>query len=235
MHHNDILACLHQSHPDFVTRRARQITYVHGDVFGEAGRPIDELLFPSSGMISLVVDLNDGDRIEAGMVGRRGMVGGSALFGGRTHLCTSFAQLPGNGWIIKADDLIELADRSSGIRDLVFSNEQYTLSQAQQTAACNAKHRIPQRLATWILRAQYDTGEDELLLTQEFLAQMLGVQRASVSMFAGALQDKGLIFYRRGRVRVLDREGLAHEACECHATLRNRHRNLFEPEECQSA
>jgi len=64
---------------------------------------------------------------------------------------------------------------------------------------------------------------------------MLGVQRASVSMFAGALQDKGLIFYRRGRVRVLDREGLAHEACECHATLRNRHRNLFEPEECQSA
>ena len=235
MHHNEILARLHQSHPDFVTRRARQVTYVHGDLFGETGRPIDDLLFPSSGMISLVVDLADGDRIEAGMVGRRGMVGGSALFGGRTHLCTSFAQLPGNGWIIKADDLIELADRSSGIRDLVFSNEQYTLSQAQQTAACNAKHRIPQRLATWILRAQYDTGEDELLLTQEFLAQMLGVQRASVSMFAGALQDKGLIFYRRGRVRVLDREGLAHEACECHATLRNRHRNLFEAEECQTA
>jgi len=177
----------------------------------------------------------DVDRIEAGMVGRRGMIGGSALFGGRTHLCTSFAQLPGNGWIIKAADLIELAERSAGIRDLIFSNEQYTLSQAQQTAACNAKHRIPQRLATWILRAQFDTGEDELLLTQEFLAQMLGVQRASVSMFAGALQDKGLIFYRRGRVRVLDGEGLAREACECHATLRNRHRSLFEAEECQSA
>ena len=235
MHHNEILARLHQSHPDFVTRHARQLTYVHGDVFGEAGRPIDELLFPSSGMISLVVDLNDGDRIEAGMVGRRGMIGGSALFGGRTHLCTSFAQLPGNGWIIKAADLIELAERSAGIRDLIFSNEQYTLSQAQQTAACNAKHRIPQRLATWILRAHYDSGEDELLLTQEYLAQMLGVQRASVSMFAGGLQDKGLIFYRRGRVRILDRAGLEREACECHAVLRGRHTRLFENDVSQGA
>src|SRR3569623_2934351 len=195
MHHNVILARLLLEHPDFVTRRARQINFVHGDIFGESGSPIEEVLFPSSGMISLVVDLNDGDRIEAGMVGRRGMIGGSALFGGRTHLCTSFAQLPGNGWIIKAADLTELAERSAGIRDLIFSNEQYTLSQAQQTAACNAKHRIPQRLATWLLRAQFDPGEDELLLTQEFLAQVLGVQRASVSMFAGALQDKGLIFY----------------------------------------
>lgn len=227
MHHNDILACLHQSHPDFVTRRARQITYVHGDVFGEAGRPIDELLFPSSGMISLVVDLNDGDRIEAGMVGRRGMVGGSALFGGRTHLCTSFAQLPGNGWIIKADDLIELADRSSGIRDLVFSNEQYTLSQAQQTAACNAKHHIMQRLATWLLRAKDATGTTEMFLTQEFLAQMLGVQRASVSGFAGQLQDMDLIRYRRGRLSITDVEGLTHQACECHSRLAAFHGKLF--------
>jgi len=235
MHHNEILARLHQSHPDFVTRRARQITYVHGDVFGEAGSPIADVLFPSSGMISLVVDLSDGDRIEAGMVGRRGMIGGSALFGAATHLCTSFAQLPGSGWTIKAADLVELADDAPDVRDLMFRNEQYTLSQAQQTAACNARHRIPQRLATWILRAQFDSGDDELLLTQEYLAQMLGVQRASVSMFAGTLQDKGLIFYRRGRVRVLDREGLEREACECHATLRSRHKRLFEIEECQSA
>jgi CRP-like cAMP-binding protein len=186
-------------------------------------------------MISLVVDLADGDRIEAGMVGRRGTVGGSVMFGGRTHLTTAFAQLPGSGWVLKASDLHELAERASDVRDLFFRNEQYLLAQAQQTAACNAKHRIPQRLATWILRAQFDSGDAELNLTQEYLAQMLGVQRASVSMFAGALQEKGLIFYRRGRVRILDREGLEHEACECHATLRNRHTHLFEAEVCQSA
>jgi CRP-like cAMP-binding protein len=228
MHHNDILSRLHRSHPDFVTRQARQVSYVHGDIVGEAGAPIEDVLFPSSGMISLVVDLADGDRIEAGMVGRRGMVGSSALFGSRTHLTTAFAQLPGSGWSMRASDLIELADREPGVRELFFRNEQYTLAQAQQTAACNAKHRIPQRLAAWILRAHYDSGEDELLLTQEYLAQMLGVQRASVSMFAGGLQDKGLIFYRRGRVRILDRAGLEAEACECHATLRGRHSRLFE-------
>ena len=231
MHHNEILARLHQEHPDIVTRRARQINYVHGDIFGESGSPIEEVLFPSSGMISLVVDLSDGDRIEAGMVGRRGMIGGSVLFGGRTHLSTSFTQLPGNGWTVKAADLLDLADSAQGVRDLMFRNEQYTLAQAQQTAACNAKHRIPQRLATWILRAQFDSGDEELLLTQEYLAQMLGVQRASVSMFAGTLQDKGLIFYRRGRVRILDREGLEREACECHATLRSRHMRLFDQKE----
>jgi CRP-like cAMP-binding protein len=235
MHHNYILARLYQSHSDFVTRRARQTSYVRGDIVGKFGAPIDEVLFPSSGMISLVVNLVDGGSIEAGMVGRRGLVGGSALFGGETHLNTAFAQLPGSGWTFKAADLAELAERAPEIRDLFFRNEQYTLVQAQQTAACNAKHRIPQRLASWILRAQYDSGEDELLLTQEYLGQMLGVQRASVSMFAGALQEKGLIFYRRGRVKILDRNGLEQEACECHATLRSRHAHLFDDETNQAA
>jgi len=227
MRRNDILARLQELHPDFVTSRARQISFVHGDIFGESGRPIDEVLFPGSGMISLVVDLRDGDRIEAAMVGRYGAVGSTVLFGARAHLNTGFAQLPGTGWILKAADLVALSDRAPEVRDLFFRNEQYTLAQAQQTAACNAKHRIPQRLATWILRAQHDSGEDELLLTQEYLAQMLGVQRASVSMFAGALQERGLIFYRRGRVRVLDRSGLEAVACECHAVLRERHEHLF--------
>lgn len=235
MHRNDILGQLHERHADFVTARARQITYVHGDVIGEAGRPIDEVVFPSSGMISLVVDLNDGDRIEAAMVGRRAAIGGAVLFGARVHLNTAFAQLPGSGWILKASDLVELAQRAPDVRHLFFRNEQYLLAQAQQTSACNAKHRIPQRLATWILRAQFDSDEEELLLTQEYLAQMLGVQRASVSMFAGALQEKGLIFYRRGRMRVLDRAALEQEACECHATLRQHHRQLCEDEVNQSA
>jgi CRP-like cAMP-binding protein len=234
MRHNEILSRLQEAHPDFVAARARQISFVHGDIVGEAGRAIDEILFPSSGMISLVVDLRGGDRIEAAMVGRRSAVGGHALFGAKTHLSTAFAQLPGTGWTLKVADVIELSDMMPEARALLSCNEQYILAQAQQTAACNAKHRIPQRLATWILRAQYDSGEDELMLTQEYLAQMLGVQRASVSMFAGALQEKGLIFYRRGRVRVLDREGLQQAACECHATLRCHHDHIFGCEVDQS-
>jgi Mn-dependent DtxR family transcriptional regulator len=149
-------------------------------------------------------------------------------------LNTAFAQLPGNGWLLKVADAMELCRRTPATRDLFFRNEEYILVQAQQTAACNAKHRIPQRLATWILRAQYDSGEEELVLTQEYLAQMLGVQRASVSMFAGVLQEKGLVSYRRGRVRVLDSAGLAREACECHAALRDHHRHLLGHEADQS-
>ena len=211
------------------------MAFVHGDVIGEAGRPIESVFFPSSGMISVVVDLRDGGRVEAAMVGRKNAVGGSVVFGGRQHLNTSFAQLPGIGWSLKAADVIELANRDDDVRNILFDNEQFLLAQSQQTAACNARHVIPQRLATWILRAADASGGDELTLTQEYLAQMLGVQRASVSMFAGALQDKGLIFYRRGRVKVLDRAGLEHLACECQAALRHQHARLFEADVNQSA
>ncbi len=227
-YHNHILSFLHHRFPDFVGHRARQLAFVHGDVIGETGRPIEYVFFPSSGMISVVVDLRDGDRVEAAMVGRRNAIGASVAFGGLTHLNTSFAQLPGSGWSLKAADVIDLANRDGDVRNILYDNEQYLLAQAQQTAACNARHLIPQRLATWILRASDASGGEELTLTQEYLAQMLGVQRASVSMFAGALQDKGLIFYRRGRVKVLDRQALEHQACECYAALRHQHARLSE-------
>lgn len=227
-YHNDILSSLHRRFPEIVGQRARQMSFAHGDIIGETGQSIETVFFPSSGMISIVVDLRDGGRVEAGMVGHRNAVGGAVAFGGRDHLNTSFAQIPGSGWSLKAADVIELAGRENEVRNILFANEQSLLAQAQQTAACNARHVISKRLATWILRAADASGDEELALTQEYLAQMLGVQRASVSMFAGALQDKGLIFYRRGRVRILNREGLEQQACECHAVLRRQDTKLFE-------
>jgi len=227
VHQNRILSRLNGVHADFIGRRARQVSFVHGDIIGEIGQPIDDVIFPRSGMISLVVDLRDGGRIESAMVGCLSVVGGASVLGAEVHMSTAFAQLPGTGWVLKASDVAELAERPLDVRRLMFRNEQYLLAQAQQTAACNAKHRIPHRLATWILRAWHASGENEFILTQEYLAQMLGVQRASVSMFAGALQEKGLIFYRRGRVRIIDRGGLEAEACECHDALQRRHAHLF--------
>lgn len=235
VHHNQILSRLNGIHADYIGRRAREVSFVHGDIIGKTGQTIEDVIFPRSGMISLVVDLRTGGRIESAMIGCLGVIGGASLFGADVHTSTAFAQLPGTGWVLKASDLSELAERSPEVRRLMFRNEQYLLAQAQQTAACNAKHRIPQRLATWIVRAQHASGENEFLLTQEYLAQMLGVQRASVSMFAGALQDKGLIFYRRGRVRIIDRSGLEAEACECHDTLHRQHAHLFGHTADQSA
>ena len=227
MQQNRILSALVQRHPE-CRERLRRRDYVHGDTIGKSGDPVVDVLFPCSGLISIVVNLHAGDVVEAAMVGCDGVVGGGAVFGARHHLGSSFAQLPGSGWTMRATDLEAILAHDEQLRSTLFAYEQFLLAQAQQTAACNARHHIPQRLSSWLLRARDATRESELLLTQEFLAQMLGVQRASVSMFAGQLQDKELIRYRRGRVQVMNCDGLASEACECHAVLSDLRRHLLE-------
>jgi CRP-like cAMP-binding protein len=234
MYGNRLLEALARSEPEALRSRLTTIDFVHGDLLAESGAPIKRAVFPRSGLLSLVVDLKEGDRIESAMVGHRGVLGGGAAFGATQYLCTGFAQLPGTAWVLKVDDLIDLASADRDFRNLLYAHEQFLLAQAQQTAACNAKHTIPQRLSSWLLRAQDMVAGDELLLTQEHLAQMLGVQRASVSMFASQLQDKGLIHYRRGRLQVVDARGLAGEACECHASLRRRQQDLLGDEAATS-
>lgn len=231
MYGNRLIDWLSQSYPDALRSRLTTLDFVYGDALAEAGAPITRVLFPRSGLISMVVELRAGDRIEAAMVGHAGAVGAAVVFGATHQLSTALAQLPGSAWVLKAEDLTDLARANRDFADLLFGHERFLLAQAQQTAACNAKHTIPQRLSSWLLRAQDMIGADELLVTQEHLAQMLGVQRASVSMFASQLQDKGLIHYRRGRLRVADADGLAREACECHACLRRQHRQLFGAQE----
>lgn len=228
MRENRILSLLTLRRPE-CRARLRRVEFVHGDTFGTAGRPIEYAVFPASGMISLVVSLANGDLIEAGMVGRDGLVGGSVAFGATCHLNSSFCQISGTAHLLPAKDLIETAQGDDAVRALLFAYSQFILVQAQQTAACNAKHHILERLSGWLLRAQATTGAGEMFLTQEFLAQMLGVQRASVSVFAGQLQDMDLIRYRRGRLTILDEAGLAARACECHARLQAARELLLGP------
>jgi CRP-like cAMP-binding protein len=227
MYENKLLDTLTRSHPDVLLNRLKAIDYVHGDLLAEAGAPIQHVIFPRSGLISMVVDLSDGDRIEVGMTGSGGAIGGGVAFGATHRICTSFAQLPGRAWLMKSADAVEIADESGEFRHLLYMQERYIQAQAQQTAACNAKHTITRRLCSWLLRACDAIGGGELLLTQEHLAQMLGVQRASVSMVASQLREQGLIQYRRGRLHIADRAGLAEHACECHAALRQQREQLL--------
>lgn len=226
MQQNRILTALVQRHPEARARLTR-VDFVHGDLFGRPGEPIRHAVFPVSGMISIVVDLASGDAVEAAMVGFEGLIGGSAAFGSTEHVNSSFCQLPGTAYVMPAAELSDIAMRDEIVRVMLFAHEQFLMVQAQQTAACNAKHHIMQRLSTWLLRAKDATGASEMFLTQEFLAQMLGVQRASVSGFAGQLQDKDLIRYRRGRLSIMDEHGLSSQACECHSKLAAFHRKLF--------
>jgi CRP-like cAMP-binding protein len=202
-------------------------SFVHGDVLAEAGMPIERVFFPNSGLISVVVPLASGEAIEAGVVGRADVFGAGAIFGARHHVNSAVVQMPGSASVIKAADLVSAANRSETLRRTLFLHDQFILAQAQQSAACNARHEIPQRLATWLLRVHDRAQQDELNLTQEFLSQMLGVQRASVSIAAKAMQDAGLIQYRRGTIRITDMANLEAVACECYAVLRGQFERTF--------
>jgi CRP-like cAMP-binding protein len=217
---NQLLDRLAQSGSRNFADRLEACDFVRGDLLAEPGTPIQRLIFPRSGLISLVVETSEGDQIEAGIIGPRGVLGGEAVFGAVQSIHTAVAQFSGRSWTLSIEDAREWAAASPEFRALLFAQQRYLLAQAQQTAACNARHSISQRLCSWLLRVHDEVGNGELLITQEMLAKMLGVQRASVSMFASKLQDKGLVQYRRGRLRITDADELETSACECHKALR---------------
>ena len=207
--------------------RVNTLDFVKGDVFAEPDSPIERLVFPRSGLLSVVVDLTDGSQIEAAMIGPGGALGAAAMFGAKQHVSTVLAQLSGRAWTLALPDALEIADKAPEFRAAMLAQERYLLAQAQQTAACNARHSTMQRLCSWLLRARDEAGRDELLMTQELLARMLGVQRASVSMLASQLQEKQLVQYRRGRVQIVDAAGLAALACECRTAVQTQRERLF--------
>ena len=194
----------------------------------EIGDPIDQVYFPNSGVVSLVVALASGETIECAMIGRESVVGGSSALGGPISLCKVIMQVGGSGSVLPADRLRRLADTSPACRTALLRDQQLILIQAQQSAACNATHTVEARLSRWLLRCRDVQGSEDLPLTQEFLAQMLGVRRTSVSVVANTLQDAGLIRYRRGHIRILDLEGLRETACECYETVKSLSERLSE-------
>jgi CRP-like cAMP-binding protein len=230
MYNNKLLNSCAGEQPQFLRNRLKPIEFVHGDLIIEAGTPVRHVIFPRSGLISMVLQLSDGERIEVGMVGADGAIGGSVVFGAAPSICTSVVQVPSRAWAMTRADATEVATENPRFRRLLYLEERWTQAQAQQIAACNAKHPLAQRLCSWLLRANDALGGSELLITQEHLAHALGVQRASISLVASRLQDQRIVEYRRGRVRILDSDRLAEHACECHAALLQTRELVFERE-----
>jgi CRP-like cAMP-binding protein len=183
--------------------------------------------FPHSGIVSLVVGLASGDIIESAMIGRESIVGASSGLNGQLSVCKAIVQIAGTATVLDSPRLRSLADSSMDCRTLLFRHEQLVLVQAQQSAACNATHTIEARLARWLLRARDVQGSEDLLLTQEFISEMLGVRRTSVSVVANTLQHAGFIRYRRGHIRILNLEGLQETACECYQTVKAQSERLL--------
>ena len=180
---------------------------------------IEHVYFPETSVISIVTMLSDGRGVEAGIIGKEGMTGVFAAFGEDVSPREATVQLGGAGWRLNVTDFREGFEENKDFRCEVLHFVYAFVAQISQNAACICYHRIEQRLARWLLMFDDRAPENTLELTQEFIAQMLGVHRPSVSKSAGEPQKMNLIKYNRGTIEILDRKGLESLACECYAEI----------------
>ena len=207
--------------------RLEPITLDAGQVLYEPGDPLTHVYFPTSGMISLVAVMKDGRTTEAASIGREGAAGMSAS-GYVDRAFTRFSvQIPGAGYRATAADFEQMIDDSVTLCSSVVRWREVLLRMTLQSVACNSLHDTRRRYARWILTTHDRTEADRLPLTQELLAEMLGVKRNAINIIARDLQQLGMIEYKRGRVTIIDRDGLGRVSCECYALIRSEISKLF--------
>jgi CRP-like cAMP-binding protein len=205
-----------------------------GDVLAGTHERVEKVYFPHTGVISCVVETIGGGAIETGMIGNDGAFGSSQALDDKVSLNHVVMQVPGAASVISSDHLRKAADDLPVFRGLLVKYEQFFLAQVQQTAACNALHTVRARTCKWLLRMQELAG-DNLPLTQEFLAQMMGVRRTSVTGVATELQSSGMISYSRGHIHIKDLEQIRQTACECDADVRSHYRRMFHSNEADAS
>jgi CRP-like cAMP-binding protein len=198
-------------------------------VLFEAGDMIKAVYFPINAVVSLVVSLATGEMTEAAMVGKDGAVGIASALDGKVALSRAVVQLSGDAMVCEPAAFKGAVLQSEKLISRVMRHEQTLFAQAQQSTACMANHDVEARLCRWLLRARDLSGSDHLPFTQEFLAEMLGVRRTSVTTVAHKLQEAGMVKYTRGRIEILDVEGLRDTACECYETVKAQYAELLGP------
>jgi CRP-like cAMP-binding protein len=218
---NRLLVALTPEDHSLLAPHLAELSLKLGTLLQEAGKPVENIYFPHQGMASLLVMMSDGQGIETATVGSEGVVGAMSGFGvcGFTR---AVVQAPMVASSISTAHFHTVLQKSEAIRNLMARYNEVLLAQIQQTAACNALHAVECRLARWLLQTRDRIDTDVLPLTQEFLSQMLGVRRTTVTLVARQLEQAGLIQNRRGRIVVVDRKGLEDVACECYAIVRDK-------------
>jgi CRP-like cAMP-binding protein len=203
------------------------VELVREAVLVEAGGPLTHVYLPHSGVISMRVRLSEGQTVEVTTVGRDSIFGAAATLGGGISLTEAVVLLPGTASVLGVADFRAAADRSVTLRILLARHEQALFAHAEQSAACNVAHSVEARLSRSLLRARDLCDEQSLPLTQELMAQAIGVQRNAISIVANALQRSGIIRYSRGRIEITDLEGLQETSCECYRAVRTQHDRLL--------
>jgi len=224
---NFLIDSLPDEEAEQLLSRAEDVVLQRGTVLYERDQAIGAAYFPVSCVISLLIQLRDGTAVEMATVGREGMAGIARFLGSERGLAQALVQIPGRAVRVETDWLLEEGQGLPQLRELLGRYTQALISLMGQTVACNRSHRIEQRCARWLLMTQDRLDAEEIPLTQEFLAYMLGVRRQSVTEAAGRLQDRGLIRYRRGSITIRDRPRLEDAACECYGVLAEEFQRLI--------
>src|SRR6187455_1915262 len=213
---NQLLAALRTTQ---LERLASHLELIHmplGDVLCESGGRLHYVYFPTSAIVSLHYILENGASSEIAGVGNEGMLGVSLFMGGETTPSWATVQTAGHGYRLKAALLMQEFNQGGAIQRLLLRYTQALITQISQTAVCNRHHTIEQQLSRWLLLTLDRLNSEELIMTQELIASMLGVRREGITEAAGKLQQAGIIRYRRGHITVLDRSGLEKHVCECY-------------------
>ena len=211
-----------------VTPHLKALSLARGKVLHRPGDTIHDLYFPLTCLISVTVTMGGGKTAETGVIGNREVVGINAFMGGRETTQTEYVvQIPGDAIRIAAEPLREEFDRNTEMRNVMLKYTQAYLAQISQNAACNRLHIASQRFARWLLEARDRIESDNLVLTQEFLGEMLGVRRASVNQIASEFEQVNIIKTRRGQTSIVDGEKLEAASCECYAVLKDEYDRLL--------
>ncbi len=227
---NRLLASLSPEDYGLVSPNLAQVELERGRLLYDPGDDIESIYFPQDGVISLMTLMENGAAIESATIGREGALGLMAAVSPRQSLSRAIVQTPVRAARISAAALHDAWEKSAAIRHLVDHHNEALFGHAIQSVACNALHSVEARFCRWLLTCHDRISTDTVALTQEFLADMLGVQRTTVTAVARSLQDKGAIRYRRGVVDIIDRGALEQLACECYGAINRTYERLLPPE-----
>jgi CRP-like cAMP-binding protein len=224
---NHLLAALLDAEFDRLSPHLELIPMLLGDVLYESGGKLHYVYFPTTSIISLHYLLENGGSSEIAGVGNEGVLGISLFMGGDTTPSRAIVQTGGYGYRLKAALLMEEFNRAGPVMRLLLRYTQALITHMSQTAVCNRHHSVEQQLCRWLLLTADRIPNRELTITQELIANMLGVRREGVTEAAGKLQQSGLISYRRGHITLLNRQGLEDNVCECYGVVKKEFARLL--------
>lgn len=224
---NRLLAALPAEEYERLRPQLQPVEFSLGEVVYEFAGQMDYVFFPTSSIISLLYTMENGATAEMGLTGNDGVVGIALFMGGGSMPNRAVVQSAGDALKMKAGILQDEFSRGGKFQQLMLRYTQALITQISQTAVCNRLHSVEQQLCRWLLLSRDRLNTDELIMTQELIADMLGVRREGVTVAAGRLQDAGAISYVRGRIQILDRQKLEESVCECYRVVKDESERLL--------